>query len=117
MDTEESIGAEWDAGIVAGEEVLLEDIVGRYEVTVYTLAMHLLGDEELAKQVVIDVFIRFSQEAHHHSEKHLDEIIHRFSYDSALNHLVGKIGKAVDTSVSIGEMVSPIISDDTNYIC
>ncbi len=117
METDDTLEYEWDAGIVAQNEVLLEDIVQRYEVTVFTLAMHLLGDEELAKKVVIDVFIRFSHEGHRYSEKPLDEVIHRFSYDSALQYLVGKIGSVIDTSVSIGNLVAPDCKEDVGYLC
>lgn len=117
MDTEDTLEYEWDAGIVAHNEVLLEDIVERYEVTVFTLAMHLLSDEELAKKVVIDVFIRFSHEGHKHSEKPLDEVIHRFSYDAALQYLLGKIGSAVDTSVTIGNLLKQDDSEEVGYLC
>jgi hypothetical protein len=105
MEIEKFIDEGWEPGIVAGDEVLLEDIVGRYEVTVFTLAMHLVSDEELAKQVVIEVFIRYSREAHKHHQEPLDAVIHRFTYDAALPRLLGKLEQTLECTVQLGNQV------------
>ncbi|MCB0323291.1 MAG: hypothetical protein KDD69_06935 [Bdellovibrionales bacterium] len=96
----------WEPALVAGEEVTLEEIVGRYEVTVFTLAMHLTGDEEAARQVTIDVFVRLSHEGHRHREQPLDALMHRYTYDAALPCLVGKLDRKLQDTEELGWQLS-----------
>jgi hypothetical protein len=100
---------DWEPALVSSNDVILEDIVSRYEVTVYTLAMHLTGDETSAKKVVLDVFIRYAHQAHKHLEESLDSLIHRYTYDAALPCLLGLLESQLDETEELALLMG---SDD-----
>lgn len=96
VDELQAISEEWPEGIHFAEGSSLEKLIKRYEVLVFTLAMHLTSDEELARSVVADVFVRLGREHHRIKEEPLDSIIHRFTYDAAIPLLLGQIQKKAE---------------------
>lgn len=72
-----------------------EEIISRYELTVFSLAMHLTGDLSAAAQVVEEVFLRISRLPDYSADEDMETLIHRCTYDSALSHLLRS--KAVQT--------------------
>jgi hypothetical protein len=103
VDELETISEEWPEGIHFPEGISLEKLIKRYEVLVFTLAMHLTSDEESARKVVADVFVRLGREHHTIKEEPLDSIIHRFTYDAAIPLLLGQIQQKAEDLEDCGE--------------
>ena len=80
----------------------LEQLIQKYETTVFTLAMHLTGSEEAAKEATIEVFLRLSREQHLYANESTDTLIHRFTYDAALPLLIVQMAKNLDDVDTIG---------------
>lgn len=82
---------EWAGQLIVRDELSLDELLCRYEVTVFTLAMHLTSDETAARQVTIEVFLRMTKEARKFAAEPLDSLIHRFTYDASLSALLHKV--------------------------
>lgn len=61
-----------------------ESIIDKFEVTVFTLAMDLTGDDSLASEVVEEVFIGLRKELLADSELDVERAVHRLTYGVAL---------------------------------
>lgn len=68
--------------------VELEAIISRFETTVFSLAMNLTNELSSSAHVVEQVFLRLSREKSISSEEELETLIHRFTYDAAINELI-----------------------------
>ncbi|OVE80405.1 hypothetical protein BVY02_00245 [bacterium J17] len=89
----------------------LEQIISRYEVQVFTLATHLTGCEEAAKQVCETVFTRLCNNYDQYLAEDLfansfETLIHRMTYDAALPFLVGSFNNITDRTEAIANSLS-----------
>lgn len=66
----------------------IDSTISTYEVKVFSLAMTLTGDEEDAKKIVEDVFVRIAQEGVDCAIETLETLIHRFTYEASLERMV-----------------------------
>lgn len=66
-------------------------LIEKYEVTVFTLAMNLTGDECVSRDVVEEVFVRLANEINGADSETTELMLHRFTYDAALTRLLGSI--------------------------
>lgn len=67
----------------------VEQLLQKYQLTVFTLAMHLLNDKRVAQNVVEEVFLILSKKDPLPTEdKELTSVIHATTYDVALAELV-----------------------------
>lgn len=69
----------------------LEQIVERYQTTVFTIGVHLTAREDLAEKVVEEVFVRLAQEVLPTDEEALDKLIHQISYEAAIEYLLSSV--------------------------
>lgn len=75
----------------APSEFKLHKLVAEYEVLVFTLAMHLTGSEDAARQVVETVFVRLNREWTDNIHESLENVIHKLTYEEALPLLLAQI--------------------------
>ena len=67
----------------------VEQLLQKYQLTVFTLAMHLLNDKRVAQSVVEEVFLLLSKNDTLPTEdKDITSLIHATTYDVALAELV-----------------------------
>jgi hypothetical protein len=114
MKTARNPVEEWAERVVIRDGLSLEDILSRYETTVFTLAMHLTNDEVASKQVTIDVFIRLTLESRDYEAEPLDSLIHRFTYDAALSALLNKVR---DQANDLSELHLEMTGTDGKLCC
>lgn len=67
----------------------VDQVMERHSALVFSLAYDLTGDEDAAVKVVEEVFVRLHQEREAFAGEPLKTLLHRFTYDSAIQHLVG----------------------------
>ena len=102
-----AVSQQQDKGILQaletnGTDNMLDQLIEKYESTVFTLAMHLTGNEDAAKEATIEVFLRLSEEQYRQAHEPIDTLIHRFTYDAALPLLLCQMEKNLDNVDSIG---------------
>lgn len=74
---------------VQDESTIVERLTSRFQVTVFTLAMHLLNNVSHAEAVVEEVFVRLSKEPSlPHDDSELESLVHSTTYDVAIGKLV-----------------------------
>ena len=71
----------------------LEELIRRYELVIFTLAMHITGDEGAAAEVVEEVFIRLNKEPLPLEGDSEELTVHRCTYDAAVAKLLQRAKK------------------------
>lgn len=66
----------------------VDRVMDQYSAMVFSLAYDLTGSEDIAAEVVEDVFIRLNQERESCVDEPIKTLLHRFTYDSAIRRLV-----------------------------
>jgi hypothetical protein len=69
----------------------VEELIYHYESLVFQMALSLTGDEEIATDVVAEVFVQIHDEGINLQTIESEVIIHRLTYDAALDKLFGRI--------------------------
>ncbi len=69
----------------------VEELIYHYESLVFQMALSLTGDEDIAADVVEEVFVQIHDEGINLQTIESEIIIHRLTYDAALSKLFGRI--------------------------
>ncbi len=69
----------------------VDRVMDQHSPMVFSLALDLTGDESRAAEVVQDVFVRLHNEREQFADEPLKTLLHRFTYDSAIKHLVESV--------------------------
>jgi DNA-directed RNA polymerase specialized sigma24 family protein len=90
----------------------VDELIYHYESLVFQMALSLTGDEEIATDVVEEVFVQIHDEGINLQAIESETIIHRLTYDAALDKLFGRI-EEVEEEVYIA---TSGISNESSFI-
>ncbi len=68
-----------------------EALIGRHEVKVYSMAMHLTSDEEEAARVTEQVFVQLISNIVEGTQEEFENMLHRVTYEFAIASLLGRV--------------------------
>lgn len=76
-----------------GKAEAFEQLIDRYEVEAFTLAMHLLADEDHAAEVVRQAFLDISRQLRRGEAEEFDILVHRYTYETALKAICDSVSE------------------------
>jgi DNA-directed RNA polymerase specialized sigma24 family protein len=91
--------------ILDGEEACLVELISRHEVEIFTVASNLTGDDNAAREVVEEVFVRLYRELSSFDGANFSQFVHGLAYDASLSRLVAgrALGGSFAQLFSIGQ--------------
>ncbi len=77
-----------------GDSHSFDELISKYQVLVFSLAVNLLGSEERAAEVVKEVFVELSRKIKRECCASFETLVHRTTYDLSLNKMMMCFGDA-----------------------
>ena len=71
-----------------GDAKSFDELIGRYQVMAFSLALNLLGNQAHASEVVKEVFVELSRRVKKESNTSFELLVHRATYDLALSWMM-----------------------------
>ena len=105
----------FELGLAAEESI--EEIIAETRVDIFSLALSLTGDRLSAQEVVEEVFMRVHGDLHRTPRKDLDVLLHRYTYDASLNHLLDRIGRQTESVDISTSQIGITVRGSTRTIC